>query len=66
MVNSVKVCLVGAKFVERDAELIRNVAKMRGGCVSDFIRYAILKELARLSYLSEEETKALGIEGRRI
>ncbi|MGD0424728.1 MAG: ribbon-helix-helix protein, CopG family [Candidatus Bathyarchaeia archaeon] len=42
-------------------ELMKQVAKARGESISDFVRRAIKSELARLSYLSPEENKALGI-----
>jgi hypothetical protein len=40
---------------------VRDVSKDRGEDLSDFIRRAILKELASLSFLSPEEKKALGV-----
>ncbi len=40
---------------------LRDVSKARGEDVSDFIRRAILKELAALSYLSNDQKKALGV-----
>ncbi|MDY6966614.1 MAG: hypothetical protein SVM80_11740 [Halobacteriota archaeon] len=63
MSEKAEISIIGAKFRRRDAELIREVARLRGGSVSDFLRYAVLKELARLSYLSEDEEKALGVRG---
>jgi uncharacterized protein (DUF1778 family) len=48
-----------AKVEEEEARLIKRVAKARGEDLSDFVRRAVRKELARLSYLSDEEKKAL-------
>lgn len=42
-------------------ELARKVAKARGEDLSDFVRRAVKIELARLSFLSEDEKKALGV-----
>lgn len=44
-----------------EANLLRKVCKARGEDLSSFARRAIRKELALLSYLSEDEKKALGI-----
>ena len=41
--------------------LLKRVAQARGEDVSDFVRRAIKRELARLSYLGEEERKALNV-----
>lgn len=40
--------------------LIKRVSKTRGEGISSFARRAILKELAALSFLSDDEKKALG------
>ena len=42
-------------------DLLRKVSEARGEDMSDFVRRAIKRELARLSFLPEEEKKALGI-----
>ena len=42
-------------------QLLRKVAKARGQDISNFVRPVIKTELARLSYLSPEEKKALGL-----
>jgi len=42
-------------------ELVHRVAKARGEDVSDFLRRAMLRELAELQYLSDAKKKALGI-----
>jgi len=44
------------------ADLLREVSKARGEDVSDFVRRAILKELAQLSFLPERQMKALGVQ----
>ncbi|MEM3550824.1 MAG: hypothetical protein QXV01_07015 [Candidatus Bathyarchaeia archaeon] len=44
---------------ENEIQLIKKVAKARGEDLSDFVRRAVKRELARLSYLSDEEKKAL-------
>jgi len=46
---------------KEDVELIKQVSKARGEDLSDFVRRSILKELASLSFLSEDQKKALGI-----
>jgi len=40
---------------------LKAISEARGEDISDFVRRAILKELASLSFLSEEQKKALGI-----
>jgi hypothetical protein len=42
-------------------ELILKVSENRGEDVSDFARRAILKELATLNLVSEEQKKFLGV-----
>jgi len=53
--------LLSARVPETLYHQVKEVSKDRGEDVSDFIRRAILKELASLSYLSEDQKKALGI-----
>jgi hypothetical protein len=45
----------------RDRKLLEKVCRARGEDISDFIRRAIRKELATLSFLPAEDKKALGI-----
>jgi len=45
-----------------DVKLLRNICRARGEDLSDFVRRAVRKELARLSFLTIEEKKALGID----
>jgi len=47
-----------------DRELLDLVCKARGEDLSDFVRRSILKELASLGFLSEDQKKALGIKNR--
>ncbi len=42
-------------------QLLREIARARGQDVSNFVRAVIKTELARLSYLTPEEKKALGV-----
>jgi leucyl aminopeptidase (aminopeptidase T) len=43
-------------------DLVRKVAEARGEYVADLVRRAVKTELARLSFLSDFEKKALGVE----
>jgi predicted DNA binding CopG/RHH family protein len=52
---------VGVRVSKNLAETIKTVAEARGENVSVFMRRAMKTELARLSFLSEEEKKALGV-----
>ena len=56
--------IIAARFPTRDAILLKAVAKNRGQDVSDFVRLSVRKELARLSYLSLAEKKALEVKVR--
>jgi len=44
-----------------DITLIKQICTARGEDLSDFVRLAIYKELARMSYLTKAEKKALGM-----
>jgi hypothetical protein len=46
---------------KEDVELLKKVSKARGEDLSDFVRRAIYKELANLSFLPEDQKKALGV-----
>ena len=48
------------RIPRRDYELIKQVARYRGMDLADLLRELIRRELARLSYLPEEEKKAIG------
>ena len=47
------------KIEAKDLKLINMVAHRRGQGAADFARIALRKELARLGFLSVEETRAL-------
>jgi len=53
--------VVGFRVTPNLYEMLKTVSRDRGEDVSDFIRRAVLKELASLSFLPEEQKKALGI-----
>jgi len=53
--------VVFARMPKEDIELVKKVAKARGEALSDFVRRAIYKELADLSFLPKEQKKALGL-----
>ncbi len=50
-----------ARMRKEDVDLVKKVCRFRGEDLSDFVRRSVKKELARLSYLSKEEKKALGL-----
>jgi uncharacterized protein (DUF1778 family) len=52
---------VGVRLDKEDKDLLEMVCKARGEDVSDFVRRSIRKELASLSFYSDETKKALGI-----
>ena len=52
---------MAARVPEALHRQVKEVSKDRGEDVSDFIRRAVLRELGRLSFLSEEQKKALEI-----
>lgn len=53
---------VGVRVTPNQHKLLTTVCEHRGEHVTVFIRRAILKELASLSYFSDEQRKALGIQ----
>jgi len=53
--------IISVRFSIPNVILIKEVARDRGQDVSDFIRFSVRKELARLSFLSPAEKKALEI-----
>jgi hypothetical protein len=53
---------IGAKIEPEIRELVKNVARRRGENTSTFLRRALIKELAQLSFLPDETKKALGVE----
>ena len=52
---------IGIRLRSTDKELLNSVCEARGENISNFVRRAIRRELASLSYLTEDEKKALGI-----
>jgi len=52
---------IGIRMSPNEIALLKKVSRARGEDISDFVGRAIKSELARLSYLSPEEKKALGI-----
>lgn len=59
--NNGRLEVVSVRFTKRIRDLIRKVANARGSDESTFIRQAVHQELARLSFLTDDEKKALGI-----
>jgi len=53
--------VIGVRISKEDRDLLDTVCKARGEDLSDFVRRSIRKELATLSYLSDDEKKALGV-----
>ena len=53
--------IIGARFSKSDADLLKEVCTARGEDVSDFVRRSVRKELARLSFFTDMEKKALGV-----
>lgn len=53
---------IGIRIEPEDRTLLDKVCKARGEDLSDFVRRAIRKELAALSFYDEETKKALGVE----
>ena len=53
--------VVFARMEPSKIELVKQVSKARGETVSSFVRRAVFRELAGLSYISKEEKKALGV-----
>ena len=54
-------CVIGVKISEEDRLLLDNVCNARGEDLSSFVRRAIRKELASLSFYPDDIKKALGI-----
>lgn len=52
---------VGVRVTNDLADLLREVSTARGEDVSDFVRRAILRELASLNFLPDAQKKALGV-----
>jgi hypothetical protein len=52
---------LGVRVTLEDRRLLEKVCNARGEDLSDFIRRAIRKELASLSFLPDDQKKALGM-----
>jgi len=52
---------IGFRVDPEFQEILKKVCQARREDMSDFIRRAILKELAELSFLPSEQKKALGV-----
>jgi len=52
---------IGVRVTSEDRELLDKVCTARGEDISNFVRRAIRKELAELSFYPEDVKKALGI-----
>jgi hypothetical protein len=57
--------IIFARMKTEDILLLRKVCQARGENLSNFVRRAVRMELARLSFLSDEEKKALGVKEDR-
>jgi hypothetical protein len=53
--------VVHVRFSKRIRDLVKQVAQARGTDESDVIRHAVHEQLARLSFLTDDEKKALGV-----
>lgn len=49
------------RIQRRIADILKKVANDRGEYVSSFARRAVMSELAKLGFLNDQESKALGI-----
>jgi len=52
---------IGTRIEIELKETLEKVCRLRGEDLSDFLRRAILKELAQLSFLPPDQKKALGV-----
>lgn len=52
---------VGTRIEPYLKDLVEKVAKERGMNVSDFLRFLVKRELAALSFLSDDTKKAFGM-----
>lgn len=53
--------IIFARMKKEDVKLLKKICEARGEDLSDFVRRAVKMELARLSFLNDEEKKALGL-----
>jgi len=54
--------VIGVRINQETRDLLDKVCKARGEDLSDFVRRSVLKELAELSFLPDDQKKALGVE----
>jgi len=53
--------VIGVRIAKNTRELLDKVCRARGEDISDFVRRSVRKELAALSFLPDEDKKALGL-----
>jgi predicted transcriptional regulator len=53
--------VISVRLLSEDRELLDRICSARREDISGFVRRAIRKEFASLSYLSAEDKKALGV-----
>lgn len=56
---------VSVKFPISDINLLKKISRCRGEDMSSFIRFSVRRELARLSFLSKDEMRALEIQKKK-
>jgi hypothetical protein len=56
---------IGVRISARDIALLKRICRGRGENVSNFVRRAIRTEMAKLSFLTSLDKKALGIVERQ-
>jgi len=61
MSNQTLIKIAGVRLTRDIYSKLKAIANARGEDISDFIRRAVLKELATLNFLSKFENKALGV-----
>jgi len=54
--------IIAARFPQKDAKLLKKVCEARGEDISGFVRRAVKRDLARLSFYTKDEKKALGVD----
>ena len=52
---------ISVRLRHEEKQLLESVAQARGEAAADFLRRGMLKELATLGFLSDDEAKALGM-----
>ncbi len=53
--------IIFSRVDEKESKLLKEVCRLRGESISSFVRRSIRKELAGLSYLPEDQKRALGL-----